>query len=76
MHDERRQAELRERFRQADAISRLEGYEPSEFEEQQKARIVRGEISVEQFVRIMAEHARARAAGEAPASVGENTIPR
>lgn len=55
-HSEQRQAELREQFRQADAISRLEGYDPSEFEEQQKERIVRGEITTEQFIKIMAEH--------------------
>ncbi|HGO6075304.1 TPA: antitoxin VbhA family protein [Burkholderia cepacia] len=59
-HTEQRQAELRERFRQADAISRLEGYDPSEFEQQQKERIVRGEITVAEFVKIMAEHVQSR----------------
>ncbi|HEB3529753.1 TPA: antitoxin VbhA family protein [Burkholderia cenocepacia] len=59
-----RQRELRERFRQADAISRLEGYAPSEFEEQQKQRIVCGEISVDEFVSIMAAHVRSGRRGQ------------
>lgn len=59
-----RQRELREQFHRADAISRLEGYEPSEFEEQQKRRIVRGEISVDEFVSIMAAHVRSGRRGQ------------
>lgn len=53
-----RQRELRERFRQADAISRLEGYEPSEFEEVQKSRVVTGEITTDEFIALMAKHVR------------------
>ncbi|AJY07398.1 antitoxin VbhA family protein [Burkholderia sp. SIMBA_043] len=53
-----RQRELRERFRQADAISRLEGYEPGHFEETQKERLIAGEITTEEFVTVMAAHVR------------------
>lgn len=55
-HTPERQAEIREQFKEADAISKLEGYEPDAFEEAQKARIVAGEITTEQFIQIMAEH--------------------
>lgn len=51
-----RQRELRERFRQADAISRLEGYEPGDFELAQKERLIAGEITTEEFVAVMAAH--------------------
>lgn len=60
MNTRTRQAELREQFRLADAISRLEGYDPGEFEQQQKERIVRGEITIEQFIKIMADHVQTR----------------
>ncbi|MFX1735949.1 hypothetical protein PXJ20_04910 [Paraburkholderia sp. A1RI_3L] len=40
-----RQRELRERFRQADATSLLEGYEPGHFEESKKERLIAGERS-------------------------------
>ncbi|KVT79938.1 hypothetical protein WT25_17415 [Burkholderia territorii] len=58
-----RQRELRERFRQADAISRLEGYEPDDFEEAQKERLIVGEITAEEFIAIMAAYAREGALG-------------
>ncbi|MDN7473471.1 antitoxin VbhA family protein [Burkholderia multivorans] len=58
-----RQRELRERFRQADAISRLEGYEPGDFEEIQKERLIAGEITTEEFVAAMAAHVRGDVAG-------------
>lgn len=54
----KRQRELRERFRRADAISRLEGYEPGHFEETQKERLIAGEITTEEFVTVMAGHVR------------------
>ncbi|RBB40125.1 hypothetical protein DPV79_12815 [Burkholderia reimsis] len=56
-----RQCELREHFRRADAISRLEGYEPGEFEEAQKERLVAGEITTEEFISVMVGHLRAGA---------------
>lgn len=54
-----RQGELRGLFRRADAISRLEGYEPGEFEEAQKERLIAGEITTEEFISIMVGHLRA-----------------
>jgi len=56
MNNPKRQAELRKAFRVADAISRLEGYDPDVFEEKQKDRIVRGEISIQEFIKIMHTH--------------------
>jgi len=51
-----RQAELRDAMNVADSISRLEGYTPDAFEEQQKTRVVAGEITTGEFLRIMREH--------------------
>ncbi|WP_017772758.1 antitoxin VbhA family protein [Paraburkholderia kururiensis] len=53
-----RQRELRERFRQADATSLLEGYEPGHFEESKKERLIAGEITTEEFITAMAAHIR------------------
>ncbi|MBO2977503.1 antitoxin VbhA family protein [Burkholderia pseudomallei] len=59
-----RQRELRELFRRADAISRLEGYEPGDFEEAQKERLITGEIATEEFISIVAAHVREGALGK------------
>ena len=67
MNNPKRQAKLAEAFRIADTISRLEGYDPDDFEEKQKTRIVRGEISTEEFIQIM--HARAQEIVSAEAGV-------
>lgn len=58
LHSRERQIELRKRFREADAISRLEGYEPSEFEIAQKERLIEGEITVEEFIKLMAGYVK------------------
>ncbi|MBU9561563.1 antitoxin VbhA family protein [Burkholderia multivorans] len=58
LNDVRRQGELRELFRRADAISRLEGYEPSEFEAELKERLVVGEIDFHEFLRLMITYVR------------------
>lgn len=39
-----RQQELREEFCQRDAICRLNGYEPSNFEQRQRERLIVGDI--------------------------------
>lgn len=52
------QAERREQFAQADAISALEGYEPNEFEQAQKERIITGEIDTEEFIKQMIIHVK------------------
>lgn len=51
-----KQNEIREQFKQADAISRLEGYDPDAFEQKQKERIVTGEIMTDEFVQIMIDY--------------------
>lgn len=56
MHTPEQAAQVREQFEEADAISRLEGYEPDAFEQAQKERIIAGEINTDDFVRLMAEH--------------------
>ncbi|KVC45405.1 hypothetical protein WS58_14035 [Burkholderia pseudomultivorans] len=58
LNDAGRQGELRELFRRADAISRLEGYEPSEFEAELKERLVVGEIDFDEFLRLMIAYVR------------------
>lgn len=57
------QSKIREQFQQADAISRLEGYEPDAFEQQQKERIVTGDISTDEFVKIIVDHYAEEASG-------------
>lgn len=56
-------AEVRDQFADADAISRLEGYAPDEFEQAQKERIIAGEIDTEEFISVMVDHV----VGQAPA---------
>lgn len=51
-----RQTEISEQFEEADALSRLEGYEPEPFEEEQKRKIVTGEFTTEQFIAAMTAH--------------------
>lgn len=51
-------------FRHANAINRLEGYEPSEEFLALQARVISGEISVDDVVRIAIERAKARDAGK------------
>lgn len=58
LYSTERQAELRERFRKADAIFRLEGYEPSKFESAQKERLIAGEITVEEFIALIVKYVR------------------
>jgi hypothetical protein len=56
MNNTREQDEVREQFAEADAISRLEGYEPDAFETALKERVITGEIDTEQLIREMVEH--------------------
>lgn len=55
-HTEDQQKAIAEQFELADAISRLEGYNPDSFEEAQKLRIIQGEISTDEFIEIIVQH--------------------
>lgn len=56
MNSHENAAQVREQFAEADAISRLEGYNPDAFELAQKERIISGEIGTDEFIRAMVEH--------------------
>lgn len=56
LHTDEQQKQIAEQFRQADAISRLEGYDPDAFEQAQKQRIITGEIDTDEFVQVMIAH--------------------
>ena len=62
-HTKEQAEQVREQFAEADAISRLEGYDPDAFEQAQKERVIAGEIDTEEFIRVMVAHV----AGTAPA---------
>lgn len=69
MHSSERQAEVRQQFADADAISRLEGYAPGAFESAQKERVMTGEITTDEFIAVMAQHVRMASTDAAQPSV-------
>lgn len=55
-----RQNELRDAFRSADAISGLEGYEPTEFELGLRELFISGEIAFDEFLERLLTYLRNR----------------
>ncbi|WP_254067449.1 antitoxin VbhA family protein [Burkholderia sp. L27(2015)] len=60
MNDSHQKEKLRDAFKTADAIFQLEGYDSDAFEQQQKERVVRSEITTEELIQIMREYFRRR----------------
>ena len=54
--------DAQEAGRQAAAILALEGDEPDEYEQRQRTRLARGEITGDEFLALMVKHVRGRRA--------------